>query len=470
MPPRFDLPPLTTKLKKYIADLPSECHDNTLLYNPKTGNCIKDTAANRKRLGVKKKCTEKSPLLNPKTGRCLKDTAANRKKLGLKETKKTKESKHRPRSDSVPLFPRESEKLVAEVFSEVEPYQRPPTPKEAENTYLASYLYKMAFGDNVSKYNLDFLDKMSLVNNDSAKWKGQTDQLFYGLLYILLRHPDTCWMKHEFTNFMGAFSFSWYSGKEPNTGPAGEDVLSRGELVVSRFPVRKTMYYTLFSEDYKGRRLSKVFKRCEALGKRFVVGFIALNISGKLFGHGNAIIYDRKKRELEVFEPHGSSDIYENDYMLRKQMYRSIETVFKKYVPVDKFHSPMDYCPKGPQYYDTDLVSMANSFMIKKKPKGYCTAWSLYYLDLRLSNPDVPPSVLVKEFSRKFWYNSVSFINAYSNFVLEIHEDLVNKPGFKNLNNHEKYDLIHRRFAQVARVRLLSARTNDRRWEKIRMK
>lgn len=125
MPPRFDLPPLTTKLKKYIADLPSECHDNTLLYNPKTGNCIKDTAANRKRLGVKKKCTEKSPLLNPKTGRCLKDTAANRKKLGLKETKKTKESKHRPRSDSVPLFPRESEKLVAEVFSEVEPYQRP---------------------------------------------------------------------------------------------------------------------------------------------------------------------------------------------------------------------------------------------------------------------------------------------------------------------------------------------------------
>lgn len=93
------------------------------LFNPATGNCIADTAPNRKRLGLEPKMTEKketkkkiakSPkkknsqsscksigkLYNPVTGNCIADTASNRRKvLGKSPTKNPAEiTKNSPRS------------------------------------------------------------------------------------------------------------------------------------------------------------------------------------------------------------------------------------------------------------------------------------------------------------------------------------------------------------------------------------
>ena len=88
-------PKQTSKRKK--ADTEQECPPGKI-YNPKTGRCIKDTPANRKKVGIELKRASKKPskqkdvvteqecppgkLYNPKTGRCIKDIPANRFKLG----------------------------------------------------------------------------------------------------------------------------------------------------------------------------------------------------------------------------------------------------------------------------------------------------------------------------------------------------------------------------------------------------
>ncbi len=64
-----------------------KCKSVGKLYNSVTGRCLKDTPANRKKVGMQ--LAPKGPKTCPagkilsKTGRCVKDTPANRKKLGM---------------------------------------------------------------------------------------------------------------------------------------------------------------------------------------------------------------------------------------------------------------------------------------------------------------------------------------------------------------------------------------------------
>ena len=64
-------------------------------------------------------------------------------------------------------------------------------------------------------------------------------------------------------------------------------------------------------------------------------------------------------------------------------------------------------------------------------PGGFCSAWSLYYLDARLSNPDIPPDILltyllndIREGAVKTpegkKNNFTDFIRNYSNYVLSM--------------------------------------------------
>lgn len=106
--------------------------------------------------------------------------------------------------------------------------------------------------------------------------------------------------------------------------------------------------------------------------------------------HANIILYDKVKNELIRFEPYGieiqSSDSL-ND-MLKK--------LFKKCINKDiKFLFPDDYL------HTTKFQSVSNDTddKIKKRgdPAGYCLAWTFWFIELKLKNPDVDTKMLVKD-------------------------------------------------------------------------
>ena len=126
-------------------------------------------------------------------------------------------------------------------------------------------------------------------------------------------------------------------------------------------------------------------------------------------------IFNLKKKEVERFEPNGSysraKDKEKND----------IDTLFKKifYEKLNfNYIQPSNICPlNGFQFYNN--ISKNKH---KSDPQGFCAAWSLWYADLRMANPTLEQSQLIKlalEKIKKLPISFRSFIRNYANFLLE---------------------------------------------------
>ncbi len=104
-------------------------------------------------------------------------------------------------------------------------------------------------------------------------------------------------------------------------------------------------------------------------------------------GHANFLIYDKKLNEIEHVEPWGHQAEFDAPVLrLEVQLlFKGITVKGKKssitYVP------PLDFCPR---------ISFQR---LQRAPggreRGTCFAWSIWYVDFRLSNPGVPRDKLV---------------------------------------------------------------------------
>lgn len=148
--------------------------------------------------------------------------------------------------------------------------------------------------------------------------------------------------------------------------------------------------------------------------KRFVIFPLTIMWKdGEL--HSNYMIYDSKHKSLERFESYGVLDT------------PGLDDALKKVVGFGKPGSSVKI------YYDPPLFLPNESFQaIQENDKsgkmptnvvGYCMAWSDFYADLRLSNPDIPPKKLTKLALKTIQKSNkpfVKFIQSYADFYHEI--------------------------------------------------
>jgi hypothetical protein len=88
---------------------------------------------------------------------------------------------------------------------------------------------------------------------------------------------------------------------------------------------------------------------------------------------------------IERFEPHGAR-AYE---LFKDYHYETLDEQLAYYFATQyglEYISPIDYCPAlGPQSFEHYI-----------NESGYCATWSLWYIDMRLTYPDVDRETLVK--------------------------------------------------------------------------
>ena len=159
--------------------------------------------------------------------------------------------------------------------------------------------------------------------------------------------------------------------------------------------------------------------------------------------HANIIIYDKKKGMLERFEPYGNVpylDVEKLDIFLENRLGK----IFKKHTNSFSYISPkLSAKTIGYQVLSNDSDN-ANKKL--GDPFGFCLAWTLWYLEMRLQNPDTPSDILIKQSIDKILAKGGKSNNKINDFIRNYANDLDNEKNkfmtAAGIAKENAYDLV----------------------------
>ena len=166
-------------------------------------------------------------------------------------------------------------------------------------------------------------------------------------------------------------------------------------------------------------------KNCLKKGSKFILIPMGIDCGDGNYSHANFLIYNTISKEMERFDPNGSyidpngssTEIHclNNNSTIKDEIIR----LFDKHVQKDMitaFYEPIDFCPsKSFQFYQGIEGESTSSF---------CLAWSYWYADTRLRNPNKEREHVVDMALKSLYDNkSVSFtsyIRSFSAFLAKV--------------------------------------------------
>ena len=218
--------------------------------------------------------------------------------------------------------------------------------------------------------------------------------MYSGSLYILNKYKTVCFPVQEFDK--KNFYISW-------------DVISQKFITFVNF--------------------NALFYKCYKSKKRFIVIHLLIT-NGVGVAHSTMIIIDKKNNTLERFDPMEKYDAFYKSKLLDL----ALSDYFEKYNFIHKI-------PEN-NYLQTfqNRQTLEQTQAIRGDPIGFCVCWSIWYVDLRLSNPDIEIDELYR-----FAFNAInnnsksytSFIRNYSVFLDKIHNKVNNVKKLRDINIDE---------------------------------
>lgn len=191
---------------------------------------------------------------------------------------------------------------------------------------------------------------------------------------------------------------------------------------------------------YINKDLFKLIKNLSK-EKRFIMIKISLIVGGQ-YTHANVILIDLKDSTIRRFEPYGISDVGD-EYHLDKLILENVSEILGKKM---KYYKPNEYLDLS----KFQLVSNDGNNEYRKTgdPGGYCLAWCIWYVELKINNPDITEEELIKNASDKIikYYKNTDnpylyFIRDYSRKLNDEKDKLLKKLKFKNI---ELYDMNYK--------------------------
>jgi ankyrin repeat protein len=164
--------------------------------------------------------------------------------------------------------------------------------------------------------------------------------------------------------------------------------------------------------------------------KKYV--FIFIHIYNQFLSHANILIFDRDKKLIIHFEPHGKI------YSYVGKLYETIKNIFKKELKGFKYIAPSQYLPN-----DAYQSMYDNTYIYNKKVgdlKGYCGAWSFWFIELYINNNKYDLKSLVNKSIKKLIntkYTFIDHIRNYANYLNDKNAELLLSYGIPNnyINN-----------------------------------
>jgi ankyrin repeat protein len=215
----------------------------------------------------------------------------------------------------------------------------------------------------------------------------------------------------------------------------------------------KWIYQNIFFPDSFENLILTLLKQSKS---KFIIMPVGITLS--VGDHSNSLIYDTENKTLERFEPHGSDYPTQFNYnpdLLDKIIYDTFYSVLVKfYGPNVEFTylKPKDYLPRiGFQTLDNSEIHYNKNI---GDPNGFCTLWSSWYLDYRLSYPKIKPKTLVKQLIRSIKADNTSFrtlIRDYSGNVTNLRDSYLAKIG-SDINDYLNNKITQQQLRQLRQI------------------
>lgn len=261
----------------------------------------------------------------------------------------------------------------------------------------------------LNKKTQQTLDLLWAPDVESTRASGNFFDLISGILYFAKKHSNICIILDE--NNYPAIDWECENKKRKLDFPVNFDAM---------------------------------FNKCKNSNKRFTIGFLTLkclkgcNNCTTNDGHQNSFLYDKEDDSLELFEPYGSSVSEDDDFEANK-LYSEFGSYFKKNYGIKNFYPPNSFCPSvGVQKMEEDVAGKLTD------PFGFCIIWSLWWIDYRLSNPNVDRKTLIIESIKNYKKDPSQmkrFIRNYSEKVTKQIDNLVLKSN-QDPNIKKKLDRV----------------------------
>lgn len=161
---------------------------------------------------------------------------------------------------------------------------------------------------------------------------------------------------------------------------------------------------------YISELLAKSIEKCQDINNRFYILPIKLNFN--YIAHSNIIIIDNQKKTIEFLEPYGEFIDANLPYDTKRYVLQIIDMLFLAH-PIDlrtyKFINVQKNCPRGGLQTIQSKVNPGS---------GYCLAWSLLFINIKLYNLNVDSDYIIKYLLNSFSSDELNtYIKRFMGFV-----------------------------------------------------
>jgi ankyrin repeat protein len=166
--------------------------------------------------------------------------------------------------------------------------------------------------------------------------------------------------------------------------------------------------------------------------KKFLIIPIGIELSNG--AHANILLYNKDTNEMERFEPYGMNfppGFNYNPSNLDINLKNLFINYFENYNEIEfKFFSPLAYQTKiGLQLLDTIEYNKEKNI---GDPGGFCAAWSLWYIEMRISNINVKRDDLIHKLINYIRLKKITFrsvIRSFTKNITDIRDTYLAKAG-----------------------------------------
>jgi len=164
--------------------------------------------------------------------------------------------------------------------------------------------------------------------------------------------------------------------------------------------------------------------------KKFLVIPIGIELTNG--AHANIILYNKETNEMERFEPYGMDfppGFNYNPSGLDTNLRNLFMNYFENYNQMEfKFFSPYNYQTKiGLQLLDTIEYNKEKNI---GDPGGFCAAWSLWYIEMRISNINITRNDILHKLINYIRLKKISFrsvIRSFTKNITDIRDSYLDK-------------------------------------------